>query len=76
MTAYPEDTPVLVRFPLPGQSSTDRDSWPWLRGTITAVCGEDEWQVIVTDPGWSRTALTPWPTGTPARLGPDDQHEP
>ena len=59
MTAYPEDTPVLVRFPLPGQSSTDRDSWPWLRGTITAVCGEDEWQVIVTDPRMEQNGTYP-----------------
>ena len=59
MTAYPEDTPVLVRFPLPGQSSTDRDSWPWLRGTITAVCGEDEWQVIVTDPRLEQNGTYP-----------------
>ena len=37
MTAYSEDALVLVRFPLPGQDS-DRETWPWLPGIITAVC--------------------------------------
>jgi len=45
MTAYHEDTPVMVRFPLPGHQDNDRGSWPWLPGTVIAVCGEDEWQV-------------------------------
>ena len=48
MTAYREDALVLVQFPLPGQDS-DRETWPWLPGIITAACGEDEWQVVVLD---------------------------
>ena len=48
MTAYREDALVLVRFPLPGQDG-DRETWPWLPGIITAVCGDDEWQVVVLD---------------------------
>ena len=48
MTAYSKDALVLVRFPLPGQDS-DPETWPWLPGIITAVCGENEWQVVVLD---------------------------
>jgi hypothetical protein len=50
MSIYVEDTPVLVRYPLPGQRDSDREGWPWLPGTVTAVCGPDEWQVCVEDP--------------------------
>ena len=50
MTAYSEDALVLVRFPLPGQDS-DRETWPWLPGIITAVCP------MGPQPG----LLTPWP---------------
>ena len=50
VTAYPEDTPVLVRYPLPGQEQAGRESWPWLPGTVVAVIGPDEWQVCVEDP--------------------------
>ncbi len=50
MTAYPEDTPVLVCYPLPGQGQQDREDWPWLPGTVVAVCGSDEWQVCVEAP--------------------------
>ena len=48
MTACFEDALVLVRFPLPRQDS-DRETWPWLPGIITAACGADEWQVVVLD---------------------------
>ena len=48
MTTYSVDSLVLVQFPLPGQDS-DRVTWPWLPGIITAVCGEDEWEVVVLD---------------------------
>jgi hypothetical protein len=45
---YPDDTPVQVRYPLtPDQ---DRDTWPWLPGTIVQQCGPDEWSVCVETP--------------------------
>jgi hypothetical protein len=31
VTAYPEDTPVLVRYPLPGQGQQDREEVPGIR---------------------------------------------
>jgi hypothetical protein len=58
MTAYSEDALVLVRFPLPGQDS-DRETWPWLPGIITAVCGADEWQVVVLDKRLEQNGLYP-----------------
>jgi hypothetical protein len=45
--AWREDDPVEVRYPLPDSDERDRSSWPWLPGTILAVCGPDEWQVCV-----------------------------
>ena len=42
-----EDDSVEVRYPLPDSDKHDRSSWPWLPGTILAVCGPDEWQVCV-----------------------------
>jgi hypothetical protein len=45
--AWQEDDVVEVRYPLPGNDKHDRSSWPWLPGTILAVCGPDEWQVCV-----------------------------
>jgi hypothetical protein len=42
-----EDDAVEVRYPLPDSDQHDRSSWPWLPGTILAVCGPDEWQVCV-----------------------------
>jgi hypothetical protein len=45
--AWHEDDSVEVRFPLPGSEQSDRTSWPWLPGTVLAVCGPDEWQVCV-----------------------------
>jgi hypothetical protein len=45
---YPEDTPVMVRYPLtPEQEQGPREAWPWLPATVTEVCGPDEWQVCV-----------------------------
>ncbi len=45
---FPEDTPVLVRYPLTrDQERGDRSAWPWLPGTIVEQCGPDEWQVCV-----------------------------
>jgi hypothetical protein len=45
--SWREDDAVEVRYPLPGNERADRSSWPWLSGTILAVCGPDEWQVCV-----------------------------
>lgn len=42
-----EDDSVEVRYALPDSDEHDRASWPWLPGTILAVCGPDEWQVCV-----------------------------
>jgi len=45
---YPEDTPVLVRYPLtPEQEKGPREAWSWLPGTVEQVCGPDEWQICV-----------------------------
>jgi hypothetical protein len=45
--AWREDDAVEIRYPLPGNEQSDRASWPWLPGTIIAVCGPDEWQVCI-----------------------------
>jgi hypothetical protein len=48
---YPEDTPVMVRFPRTKQEEQgDRSAWPWLPGTILEQCGPDEWDVRVDAP--------------------------
>jgi hypothetical protein len=48
---YPEDTPVMVRFPrTPEETQGDREQWPWLPGTIFEQCGPDEWTVCVEAP--------------------------
>jgi hypothetical protein len=44
---FPEETPVLVRYPLRDNSTSDRNSWPWLPGTVLEQCGPDEWRVVV-----------------------------
>lgn len=48
VNAYPDDTPILVRFPLAG--GQDRELWPWLPGRIIQQCGPDEWDVCVEAP--------------------------
>lgn len=35
---FPEDSPVLVRYPLPGADQHDRDAWAWLPGSILSQC--------------------------------------
>jgi hypothetical protein len=35
--------------PDPADPGGDPETWPWLPGIITAVCGENEWQVVVLD---------------------------
>lgn len=45
---YPDGAPVLVRYPqTKAQEKADRQSWPWLPGSIVQRCGPDEWQVCV-----------------------------
>lgn len=61
---FPDESPVLVRYPLqpgperqPGQAEEDhlallraeRETWPWLLGTIEQQCGPDEWLVTIED---------------------------
>jgi hypothetical protein len=45
--SWHEDDLVEVRYPLPDSDQRDRSSWPWLPGTILAVCGLDEWQICI-----------------------------
>lgn len=45
---FPDESRVLVRYPLPGQDS-DRATWPWLEGTVEQQCGPGEWLVTVED---------------------------
>ncbi|MET8863614.1 hypothetical protein ABZW11_11710 [Nonomuraea sp. NPDC004580] len=47
---FPEDTLVLVRYPLREDRNDARDSWPWLPGTVLAQCGRDERRVVVEVP--------------------------
>lgn len=44
---FPEDAPVLVKFPMPGDEDKDRADWPWLPGTVLGQCGPDEWHIVV-----------------------------
>jgi hypothetical protein len=47
---FPDESPVLVRYPLDGpRSVSDRAEWPWLPGTIEQQCGPDEWLVTIED---------------------------
>lgn len=59
---YPEDTHVEVRYPLTKeQKDGPRADWPWLPGTVTEVCGPDEWQIAVEHPGVAITEKGgPW----------------
>ena len=45
---FPDESPVEVRYPRSKQEEqADRDTWPWLPGTIVEQCGPDEWYVYV-----------------------------
>ena len=48
--AFPEGTPVPVRYPLHDDQNDDRDSWPWLPGIVLAQCDPNEWRVVVEVP--------------------------
>jgi hypothetical protein len=64
---YPEGTWVETKFPLTvDQNVGPRESWPWVRGWVSTVCGRDEWQITVQAPELARLADgTPAPEGTP-----------
>ena len=80
---FPDEAPVLVRYPLhpgperqPGQSQeehlailrAERETWPWLLGTIEQQCGPDEWLITIED-----RRLAELDDGSPAPEGtPDD----
>jgi hypothetical protein len=45
---FPDESPVEVRYPRSKQEEqADRDTWPWLPGSIVEQCGPDEWYVCV-----------------------------
>lgn len=48
---YEEDQKVLVRYPLTqAQEEGPRAAWPWVPGYIVRECGDNEWEVCLTDP--------------------------
>ena len=80
---FPDESEVHVRFPLqrwperqPGQSEeehlatlrADRETWPWLPGTIEQQCGPDEWLVTIED-----RRLAELEDGSPAPEGTADE---
>jgi hypothetical protein len=64
---FPDDSAVLVRYPVDGhRPASDRQTWPWLAGTIKQQCGPmNGWPRWRTGawPNW-KTAARP-PAGTP-----------
>jgi hypothetical protein len=64
---FPDESPVLVRYPLDGpRSVSDRAEWPWLPGTIEQQCGPDEWLVTIEDRRLAELGDgSPAPEGTP-----------
>ncbi len=45
---FPDESPVEVRYPRSKQEEqADRDTWPWVPGSIVEQCGPDEWYVCV-----------------------------
>jgi len=49
---FPDDAPVLVKFPIVGADypdcdPKDRETWPWLPGHVLGQCGPNEWHVVV-----------------------------
>ena len=66
---FPDESPVLVRYPLDGpRSVSDRAEWPWLPGTIEQQCGPDEWLVTIED-----RRLAELNDGSPAPDGAPDE---
>ena len=65
---FPENCAVLVRYPRDkSEEKADRDTWPWLPGSIVQRCGPDEVQVCVEAP-----ELATLEDGTPAPDGTAD----
>jgi hypothetical protein len=51
MTEYPEGSWVQTPYPLTEeQAQGPRESWPWLPGWVSEVCGPDEWLITVQVP--------------------------
>jgi hypothetical protein len=45
---FHENCAVLVRYPrTPEQEKADRESWPWLPGSVLEQCGPDQWRICV-----------------------------
>ena len=67
MTGYPEGSWVETPYPLTEeQAHGPRDSWPWLPGWVSEVCGPDEWLITVQVPELAVLEDgTPAPEGTP-----------
>jgi hypothetical protein len=80
---FPDESEVLVRYPVhpgperqPGQSQAEhlaalraeRETWPWLPGTIEQQCGPDEWLVTIED-----RRLAVLEDGLPAPAGTADE---
>ncbi|GAA0986678.1 hypothetical protein GCM10009555_064610 [Acrocarpospora macrocephala] len=49
-TSLPENTPVLVWYPLSEAVEQDRTAWAWLPGTVLSQCRPDEWHFVVEVP--------------------------
>ena len=64
---YPEGSWVETPYPLTEeQAHGPRDSWPWLPGWVSEVCGPDEWLITVQVPELAVLEDgTPAPEGTP-----------
>jgi hypothetical protein len=80
---FPDESEVLVRYPAhpgperqPGQSQAEhlavlraeRETWPWLPGTVEQQCGPDEWLVTIED-----RRLAVLQDGRPAPAGTADE---
>lgn len=48
---FPDESDVVVRFPLTDEQRADRGTWPWVRGYVAGQCGPNEWDVVVEGAG-------------------------
>jgi hypothetical protein len=71
---FPDESLVEVRYPRSKQEEqADRDTWPWLPGSIVEQCGPDEWYCAMA--GGHRaarpavTSITRAASGTARRSG-------
>ncbi len=45
---FPDESPVEFRYPRSKrEEQADRDTWPWLPGSVVEQCGPDEWYVCI-----------------------------